>query len=441
MSKPSTKDIISIGLMMLALFFGAGNMIFPPALGQASGSHVWPGMAGFILTAVGLPLLGVIAIAVTGGSLQKISSRVHPWFGLAFTVAIYFVIGPLFATPRTASVAFEMGARPFLPAGVDPSGWPMLLYSLIFFALTFWLSLNPSKLVDRIGNILTPLLLVIIATMLVKSLLDPVGTIGAPTGVYQKEAFFSGFMEGYLTMDALAALVFGIVAVQTVKQRGAQDRKTVISFTVKAGLVAAAGLTVVYLTLGYLGATSASLGRSENGGQVLTSLVTALFGEPGSLLLGIAVTLACLTTSVGLITSCAMYFSELLPALDYKKTAVALCIISMTVANLGLTQIIAVSVPVLTMLYPLAIVLIFASLFRSFDHFRAMYVFALIGTALVSITDGLKAMNIELDWVDSLYGWLPLYSEGIGWLLPALSGALIGYAWHRLKPSGSLSRA
>ncbi|PTX61277.1 LIVCS family branched-chain amino acid:cation transporter [Melghirimyces profundicolus] len=435
-----TKDITMIGLMLLALFFGAGNMIFPPALGQAAGIEVWPAMAGFVFTAVGLPLLGVIAIAVSGGNLQTMAGRVHPWFGVAFTVAVYFVIGPLFGTPRTATVAFEMGAFPFLPEGFDAYGWPLFLYTLIFFAITFWLALNPSKLVNRIGKILTPLLLVIIGVLLVKSLIDPAGPFGTAMGDYKTQPFFRGFMEGYLTMDTLGALVFGIVVIRSVKER-TNDRNTVISVTVKAGLVAALGLTLVYLTLGYLGATSQSLGMSENGGQILTSVVLQLFGHPGVLLLGTAVTLACLTTSVGLVTSSAFYFSSLIPGLDYKKTAAALCIAAMVVANMGLTQIIAVSIPVLTALYPMAIVLILLSLFPSLNQAREIYGLALIGTALVSFTDGLKAMNISLGWTDQVYGWLPFYSEGIGWLLPGLLGALIGYAWHRLKPHGSLSRA
>lgn len=397
-------------------------------------------MTGFIVTAVGLPLLGVIAIALTGGNLQKMAQKVHPWFGIAFTVAVYIVIGPLFGAPRTASVAFEMGALPFISESLHSAGWPLLVYSLIFFTITYYLSLNPSKLVDRIGKILTPLLLVIIATLLVKSILNPVGGLGSVTEAYQENPFFKGFMDGYLTMDTLGALVFGIVAIRAIRERGAKDEKSLISVTVKAGLVAAIGLTLVYLTLSYLGATSQSLGMSENGGQILTSVVLELFGTPGALLLGIAVTLACLTTSVGLVTSSSLYFSGLIPGLSYKKTAAALCIAAMAVANMGLTQIIAVSVPVLTALYPLAIVLILLNLFPMLQEMREVYVFALIGTALVSIVDGLKALQLSVSWAESLYGWLPLYSEGIGWLLPAILGALFGYGLYRLKSYNALTR-
>lgn len=425
----SKKETLSIGLMLFALFFGAGNMIFPPSLGQAAGTSFAQAITGFIVTGVGLPLLGVAAIAVSGGNLQSIGNRVHPMFGLIFTIVIYLAIGPFFAIPRTGSVAFEMGMAPFLPEELKASGLSLLLYTVIYFSITYWLCLNPSKLVDRIGNLLTPLLLLIIAIISVRSLMSPIGDFGDPAVAYQQAPFIKGFIQGYLTMDTLGALVFGIVVLQAVKDRGISDRGQLVKTTLKAGVIAGIPLALVYLALGYLGATSQSLfPHAENGGQLLTLVVNHLFGSFGTVLLGLAITLACLTTSVGLISASGQYFAGLLPTVSYRKLIAILTLFSTVVANLGLSQIIAFSVPVLIGIYPLAIVLILLSfLHRYFRGYRAVYIGGTIGTALVSVVDALKQLGVPLDVITSYYDRLPLYQEGIGWIAPALIGALIGY--------------
>jgi len=430
MKELSSKQIFSIGLMLFALFFGAGNMIFPPSLGQAAGTNLWIAMLGFIITGVGLPILAVATMGLSGGNLQSLASRVHPVFGMLFTLTVYLAIGPFFAIPRTGSVAFEMGALPFLPEDVNAHGLPLFLYTLVYFAVTFWLCLNPSKLVDRIGKILTPVLLVIIGALLVQSIFHPIGTFAEPASDYQTKPFFKGFLEGYLTMDALAALVFGIVVTSAIEQRGVTERKKLALTTIKAGVIAGCGLAAVYATLGYLGASSHTLGTSENGGQILAAVVAYLFGKPGALLLGTAVTLACLTTSVGLVAACSEYFTALFPKLSYKATVAALCLFSMVLANLGLSQIISISVPVMIGMYPLAIMLIVLSfMHRWFNGYRQVYAGTLIATALISVVDGFNQAGIQWSAINQLYSKLPFYAEGIAWLLPALLGGMIGYAW------------
>ncbi|MFY0545164.1 branched-chain amino acid transport system II carrier protein [Brevibacillus sp. H7] len=434
MQEFTKSETIKLGLMLFALFFGAGNMIFPPVLGQAAGTSVWTAMLGFVITGVGLPLLGVVAVGLTGGKLQSLASRVHPVYGIVFTWIVYLAIGPFLGIPRTGTVAFEMGLLPFLPQGESDSGLPLFLYTLAYFAVTFWLCLNPSKLVDRIGKVLTPALLLIIAIVFVQAILNPVGGMGQPAEAYEAHPFIKGFLEGYLTLDALSALVFGIVVTSAIEERGITERRKLTWTTVKAGMIAVAGLGLVYLALGYLGATSVSLGASENGGQILTSLVQHLFGPVGLLLLGAAVTLACLTTSVGLVTASSRYFSEQMPKVSYKTVAAVLCLFSAAVANVGLTQLIAVSVPVLVAIYPLGIVLILLSFLHGiFKGYRTVYVAASICTAAVSLVDGAKMLGLPVEGLTSLYQNLPLYAEGIGWLVPAVVGALAGYIWAVLR--------
>jgi len=441
MRELTKRETITVGLMLFALFFGAGNMIFPPALGQAAGTNVWIAMLGFIVTGVGLPLLGVIAISIAGGNLHTLAGRVHPRFGVIFTVIVYLAIGPFLAIPRTGTVTFEMAVLPFLPEAAKDSWIPLFLTTVIYFAVTYWLALNPSKLVDRIGKILTPALLVIIALLFIKSMLQPMGEIGSPSEAYQSAPFFKGFLEGYLTLDALAALVFGIVVTASVEALGITDRKKVSWVTIKAAIIAAAGLGLVYLTLGYLGATSMALGQSENGGQILTGVAHQLFGSLGTTLLGLAVMLACLTTSVGLVTACSHFFSKRMPAVSYRTMATILTVFSAAVANVGLTQLISISVPVLMAIYPLAIVLmLLAFLHKAVKGYRAVYVGAVIATAAISVVDGLKLLGLPVEQITNLYEKLPLYAEGIGWLVPAIVGGLLGFLWGGMTPKRKVKK-
>ncbi|WP_209122113.1 branched-chain amino acid transport system II carrier protein [Alkalihalobacillus sp. BA299] len=429
MNTLSTKEVVAIGLMTFALFLGAGNLIFPPAMGQAAGENVWLSTIGFLITGVGLPLLAIIAIARTGGNLQNLSNRVHPLFGVIFTLTMYLAIGPFFGIPRTGTVAYEIGAAPFLSSSLVTSNMPLFFYTVIFFGLTFWLALNPTKLVDRVGKLLTPILLFIITLLAVKGVVTPLGAIEGIAPEYESAPFFKGFLDGYLTMDTIAALVFGIVIVSRITERGITDRRTITSLTVKAGIIAGTGLALVYLVLAYLGASSVSkLGMLDNGGAILSGTAHELFGILGTILLALVITLACLTTSVGLVSACGEYFIKLLPRLSYPVVVLIICLFSLTMANMGLTQLISFSLPVLIAIYPIAIVLIVLSfLHKSFKGMPQVYGGALIGAGVISIVDGLNVTPLQLNYINSLYSYIPLYSEGVGWLIPAIVGGVIGY--------------
>ncbi|PFW92049.1 branched-chain amino acid transport system II carrier protein [Bacillus pseudomycoides] len=434
MNTVSKKHVFFTGLMLFSLFFGAGNLIFPPMLGQNAGENFWPAMLGFLLTGVGLPLLTVIAISLSGNGMQQLASHVHPLFGILFTVVVYIAIGPSMGIPRVANVAYEMGVSSFLPETIRTSSLSLFIYTVIFFTIVFWLSLNPSKLVDRIGNVLTPILLFSIFLLFVKSVFTPLGNSGPAMQEYQTSPIFKGFMEGYLTMDTISALAFGIIVVNAIRSKGVEDRKAVAIATTKAGLIAATGLVLVYGALGWLGVTSVSLGYAKNGGQLLTVIVQQLFGPYGLALLAVIVTLACLTTCVGLVSACNQYFSTLFTKFSYKGIAGIICVLGLLVANLGLTKIIAISVPILLVVYPIAIVLVLLSLLHKyFGGYRSVYVGALIGAAVISMFDGLKQGNVSVTFITSYFEFIPFYNEGIGWLLPAIAGATIGLVVAKLK--------
>ncbi|MBC6974718.1 branched-chain amino acid transport system II carrier protein [Bacillus sp. Xin] len=420
------SEIFAISLMLFALFFGAGNMIFPPALGQSAGTDVWIALFGFVITGVGLPLLGVIAIALKG-DINKLAGRVHPLFALVFIVAIYLCLGVFVSVPRTGTVAYEMAVAPFLPSSVASAGYPLVMFTFIFFAVTFYLALNPSKLVGRIGKVLTPILLAIIAVIVVKALISPIGEFGAPTENY-KDPLFKGFIDGYLTLDGLAALVFGNVVINTLKGQGITNKKSIAKVTIIAGIIAALGLLIIYLALAYLGASSVSLGMGENGGVILTNVVHHLFGSYGTLLLGVAIAAACLTTSVGIVAACGEYFSVLLPKLSYQKVVFIFCALAFMVANLGLTQLNALALPILIAIYPIGIVLIVLSLIENYIRIPlAMYVGGIVGAFVISFFDGLNNAHIQVATLAPILEKVPFYSVGIGWLVPGLIGMFAGY--------------
>lgn len=427
--KESFSFTIAIGFMLFALFFGAGNLIFPAMLGQSAGTNVWSANAGFVVTGVGLPLLGVLALGFSGkGDLHAMASKVHPLFGIIFTTILYLAIGPLFAIPRTGSVSYEIGVKPFL--GNDVGFMPLLIFTLIFFAITCFFSLNASKIVDIVGKVLTPLLLIFIGILIVTAIVNPLGDFKAPTETYMDNAFFKGFQEGYLTMDTLASFVFGIIVINAIRDKGITAKKQVMFTCMKAGLIAAGLLAIIYTALTYIGASSVGkLGLLDNGGTVLSGVSTYYFGPNGRLLLGLIVVAACLTTSIGLITACSSYFHKIFPSISYKKIAIILSVFSALFANVGLMKLIAISVPVLTAIYPIAICLIFLTFLNSVFNDRSEVYIGCIGlTFIVSLFDGLNAAGITIKFIDDLFNTiLPMYSVGLGWILPAIVGGILGY--------------
>ncbi len=430
MSAPENQkpSLWAVGLMLFALFFGAGNLIFPAFLGQQAGSNWLSAMSGFLLTGAGLPLLGVIAIGYSGSrDVQDLASRVTPWYGVAFAAVLYLAIGPLFATPRTATVTFEIGVTPFI--GPEHKTMALAIFSAFFFGVTYWLSISPGKLVDRIGKVLTPALLATIAVLVGYAAFNPMGELQAAQGGFADRPFVTGVLEGYQTMDALASLVFAIIVIDAARALGVRNRAQLLATTTVAGAVAAACLAVVYLLIGYMGATSvAGLGLQENGAAVLSKTAQHYFGMGGNVLLSAIVFLACLSTAVGLIISCSEYFNRLLPAVSYKTFVVIFTLVSMAFANKGLSGIISISVPVLMLLYPLTVVIILLTFLNNwFGGSRVVYVCTIFATLVVGVLDAWKAaFSFAPETAALINSIFPLYDIGMGWLLPATAGFVLG---------------
>ncbi|MBU9721111.1 MULTISPECIES: branched-chain amino acid transport system II carrier protein [Bacillaceae] len=421
----TNKDIFILGLMMFALFLGAGNLIFPPAMGQAAGTNVSFATIGFLVTGVGLPVLAIIAIAKSGGDLQKISERVGPLFAIIFPLAVYLAIGPLFGIPRTGSVAYEIGLTPYLK---QESTLSLLLFTCIFFSISYWLSLNPSKLVGRIGKIITPIIVLILLVLTVTGVFQPLGSSNSPLTEYQNLAFFKGFHEGYYTMDAIAALVFGIIIIMRLKEHGISSYNDLMKITIQVGVIAGLGLSFVYISLSFLGATSVdSIGYLDNGGAILAGVSQELLGYTGLILLSLIITLACITTSVGLITAFGEYMRRVMPNIPYKVTTGIIAFFSFSMANMGLSQLIQFSLPMLLMIYPVAIILILLTLAKDlFQENMGVFRGAVIGGAIISIPDGLSVTNLFGETFTPFLSLFPFHDIGIAWILPAIIGGIVG---------------
>ena len=436
MEKLSKGELISIGLMMFSIFFGAGNLIFPPALGQAAGQNVLPAMAGFLVTGVGLPLLGIAAIAMQGGHyIEFISRMTRPAFATALLVILYLTIGPMFAIPRTGAVSFEIGIRPFLSE--DNMVLGQAVYTALFFLATYYLALNPSKLIDRVGKMLTPVLLAFLALMFVRAFSSPLGELIDATGSYVAAPFAQGFQDGYQTMDLLASIAIGTLVVNAVRERGVSDKKDLGRVCLASGMIALTLMSLVYGSLAYIGATSAGvLGHSANGGQLLADAVRIFFGPLGNLFLAVVIGLACLTTSCGISSGAAWFFNKQFNnQISYQRLLLAIVLFSFVVSNFGLTQIIALAVPFLVAIYPLVIVLVVLSLFHGFIGGRTLvYRCALDFTLVFAVIDALKAAGLQLPALNAVLAeYVPFYSLMLGWLLPALLGAVLGAVLSRFQ--------
>ncbi len=430
MKRMSKGEILTVGLMMFSIFFGAGNLIFPPALGQAAGSNSIIAMLGFLVTGVGLPLLGITAIAMQGGKYVEFMNRkTYPWLATALLVILYLTIGPVFAVPRTGAVSFEIGIRPFLAAEDLTLG--QFIYTLFFFGATYYLAMTPNKLIDRVGKMLTPALLAFLVILFVKSFVTPLGEVLDATGAYITAPFSQGFQDGYQTMDLLASLSIGTIVVNAIRMRGTTDNKSVSKICIISGFITVALMTMVYGSLAYIGATSAGvLGGVENGGQLLAGAVGIFFGPAGNLLVAFIIALACLTTSCGMISGTAWYFNKLSNnRISYARLVQVSTAFSFVVSNVGLTQIIALSVPFLVAIYPLVIVFVVLSLFDGFIGWRySIYRLAVNVTLFFAVLDGLAAAGIKFPALtEVLTSYVPFYDIGMGWFVPAVAAAVLGW--------------
>ena len=434
----SLAKVLPIGLMLFSFFFGAGNLIFPPALGQLAGDNLPAAIFGFCFSGVGLPLMGILAMAILNSDdPNELASPMSPAFGKAITILCALTIGPFFAIPRTCAVSFDTGILLLLPPGYETMG--LAFYSVFFFGLTYFLSVNPSKIVDNIGKIMSPLLLLCLGILITCVIIDPMGSLQPANGVYKNVPFFKGFQEGYNTMDLLCTMLYGAATLKAIQSQGITEQKQLTKMCIYAGIMAAICLALIYGALAYAGASSTAVfGIVSNGGQLLNMISVHYMGFPGQVVLALIIFFACITTSIGLTTSISSYFHELSgKQVLYQRFCLYICLFSLVVANFGLNNIIKFSIPVICMLYPIVIAIVILNVGQSiFKRDKAIFRICLTLTTIFAIFDGLRAGGFDLQALDSfLTQYLPFFDVGFGWLLPCFGGIVLGFVYRMVFPN------
>ncbi|WP_315116106.1 branched-chain amino acid transport system II carrier protein [uncultured Clostridium sp.] len=412
------KNILITGMALFSTFFGAGNLIFPPTLGYMAGDKWGYIGLGFLITCIGLPLFGIISVALSGGKTEDLTRKISPTFGKILCSIIMLSIGPLFAVPRTGATTFELGVLPLFPKVNS------IVVSIIFFGITYILAVNESSVVDRIGSILTPFLLITLGIIIVKGILFPIGT---PVNTNIEGAFSKGFTEGYQTMDALGSIILAQMFIGDLFLKGYKDRKTQINIIMKAGIVSAVCLGVVYLGLLYIGATSSGVVDQDfTRTTILVFISQRLLGDSSKIIFGGAIAVACLTTSVGLTATTGNYFNKLLEnRISYKAIVLLTCIVSTIMSSYGVESIVKLAIPILQIIYPVVIVLIALSMFSKYIKNKGVYSGAVYGAMIISIVNSLNSAGITSIF-SGIIKMLPFYAGGFSWILPAVVGGIIG---------------
>lgn len=416
-NKGSVKDTLTFGFALFAMFFGAGNLIFPPYLGIISGPSWFTGFVGFTFADAGLALLAVIAIAYCNGNIMELFERIGKWPAILLSFADIMCVGPLLVIPRTGATTYEMGIMPLAGKGL-----PIVLVVVIFFALTFLLTVRPSKVIDIVGQFLTPALIVALAVIIIKGVMSP---LGAPIDKPMIENVFQrGIQDGYQTMDCFVSIAVGSVLMLTLSNKGYTDTKQQITMLIKAGVIACVGLGLIYGGLTYLGSTVSKVyGMDVQQSQVIVNITQALLGNAGKMILAIAVSLACLTTSIGLTSATAEYLATLFDnKISYGKVVAIVCIFATAAASMGVSGLVKIANPILAIVYPPTIVLIVLVFFKNKISNDNVYKFATLGAIIVSAMTLLSASIPALGFVNSL----PLANFGFNWVVPTLIFGIIG---------------
>ena len=420
--KKLITDSVVVGFALFAMFFGAGNVVFPPYLGLHAGEQWANGFLFYFIADIGLALVAMFAILHAGGA-DNITGRIGHVASKVLMCAVILCIGPMVAIPRTAATTLEMSVTPFF------SGMSPVVFSIIFFAVILLLSIKQSAVIDIVGKILTPALLIGLLVLIVKGFVSPIGDI-VDTGVSASEVTVNGIKSGYQTMDILAAMAFGIIILSSADEKGYTDSKSAAKMIGIAAALSGVLLLIVYFGLTYLGATASTVFPTDiSRANLVIGIVELLLGKAGLIIFAIVIALACITTAVALVSSAASFFAKLAnDKISYSVFVVVICVSSAVISNLGLDMIIAIATPVLDIVYPPMLVLILLSWFGDKLH-KSVYVSSVAGSLIASVlaTASLYGMNVPV--IDSL----PLASLGLGWLTPAAVFGLVAYLVSKVK--------
>lgn len=421
----TSRQSLFVGVTLFSMFFGAGNLIIPPLLGLQAGEAVVPAMAGFLVTGIGLPMLGIIAVGLVG-TIRDLTSRVHPLFARVFVAAIYLAIGPCLAIPRTSSTSFEM-FEPLLPAGISIEA-ARLVFSVVFFAVAYLLAMHPGALTRLLGRITGPALIALLVFVIGAALFDPAPALQVAQGAYVSAPAMSGFLTGYQTMDLLASLTFGIIIATNIRELGVTDDAGLTREVSRAGIFAGLLMGLVYCGLALVGVGIApDMPGATNGAEILVASAGRHFGVVGTVIVAAIFLLACLNVCIGLISCCGTYFSGEFPRVPYRMWALGFAVFSCVVSNFGLDAILTFSVPLLNAMYPMAIVLvIMGMMYKGCDLVPCSWPWVVGLTSIVSVATAVRDAFFAGAWLP--FDALPFADLGMNWVVPALVGMVLGVA-------------
>lgn len=414
------RDTIILGFAVFSMYFGAGNIIFPPYLGLISSSDYELSFISYFIADIGFATIAMFALLKVGGNIDNLIYKIGKLSGTVLMAAIILCIGPLIALPRTGATTYEMMIVPMFGSSLTNS----ILTSIVYYGLIMFVTFNPVTMIRILGKILTPILFVSLLALIIKGIVTPIGEISINQN--PDDLFFNGLILGYQTLDVLAALAFGIIILKIVRSQGYKDEKMVFKMVGFASILAAFGIMIVYFGLAYLGATTSSMYQGDiEKAVLLNSIINHLFGDYGNILLGTVIFLACFTTGAALVSVTSEYFSKISEGkISYKQLVVVVTLYSIVVTNVGLEHIINFAVPILTVVYPVAIVLVVLVFFDKYINNDNVYKMSALGAVIYSLLD-VFTKNIES--INLVLQTLPFAKEGLGWVVPALVFAVIGY--------------
>lgn len=413
--KNKILTITTAGFALFAMFFGAGNLILPPYIGLLSGEEWFWALVGFFITAIFAPFLGVLLVAMYGNSFMDLGKRLSPKLINILTFLIILCIGPLIATPRTAATAFEVGFLPFFP------NLNAIVFSVLFFGVVLVLSISKSKIVDIIGQVLTPFLLVSLLILVVMGILNP-PQMPMDTGAVPSEVFANSFVEGYQTLDVLASVIFAGIVISSVVDSGYSSPKEKTKIAIYAGIISTLALLFIYGGLIYLGATTDfSVAKEVSRTELLLYISKSILGEGGALVISVAITLACITTAIALSSATGDIFSQLSNGRISYKLGVIICVAVAGILSVNsVDEIIKYAVNILLFVYPIVFTLILLMLvFGKKVKTRVPYFLAILMASLLSLISIGENLGWKVAFLSTMKKAIPLQEYSLEWLLPS----------------------
>ncbi|WP_339064610.1 branched-chain amino acid transport system II carrier protein [Fusobacterium animalis] len=412
-----TKDILLTGFALFAMLFGAGNLIFPPMLGYETNSSWISTMLAFTITGVGFPFLGILSVSIVGNGIKDFANRVSPTFSKIFAIISILAIGPMLAIPRTGATAYEIT---FLYNGMESPIYKYI-YLICYFGIVILFSLRANKVIERVGKILTPILLILLFLIIIKGIFF--ANLSVKPDIYP-HAFKRGFLEGYQTMDTIASIAYAGIILKAIKSGRNLTQKQEFSFLIKSGLVAILSLALIYGGFALVGAKMHSVLVTKDKIELLVKTTSYLLGGYGNLILAICVAGACLTTAIGLVATVGEFFSSI-TSFKYENIVIFTVIISFLLSILGVESIIRISVPILIFIYPVMISLIILNLFGKYIKNDYVYKGVVLFTGIIGLIESLESLGIENYYTNSILEILPFSDYGLTWLFPGLIGYIL----------------